>query len=96
MNIENIQKIVETILVLVKSIVGRERFLLILIKLVPLLKVKFKQVGAEIKDLDEEEINFLIEMIIGHGFDKIQAENFLNHMRQDGKITIKSIIKSFK
>ena len=96
MNIENTQLVLERILVLVKSIVQRERLVFILIKLVPLLKVKFKQIGAEIKDLDDEEINFLIEMILGHGFTQEQAQAFLEHMKSDGKITIRSIIKSFK
>ena len=95
-NIENVIKALNQILVLVTSIKNKERWIFVLIKLVPALKIKYKLLGAEIKDLDEEEVSELLEIITSYGYTLPKAEVFLNHLVSNGKVTIKSIINLMK
>jgi len=93
MNIENIKKALHEILVLVKAIIAKESILMIVIKGLPALTIKFKLLGAEIRDLDEAEISELIDIITSYGFSIEKSGEFIKHLTEKNRVTLRSIFK---
>jgi hypothetical protein len=94
--IENLRLIIIALTSIIKDIKGRRKILgIILLNLNKVLRINFKELKLEAKDISEDERQELMKLIIEQGFELQIAEKVIAAFKEGKKIkdVIKELIK---
>ena len=85
--IENIKLALEAIINIIGKIRERRQAMeIVLLSVGKVVKIKFKAIGKEIKDLDPTEREELIDLIVAKGFPVLNAEKVINNLSNGIKL----------
>ena len=91
---EQIRLILTIIIGIAKSIKASEKpVTIVLAQIGKVIKIRFKELAAEIKDLTAEEIQGEIEYIVSEGFKESVAKKLLNNLTGAKASTIPNLVK---
>jgi hypothetical protein len=92
--IENIKLALEAIINIINKIRERRQPLeVVLLSVGKVVKIKFKAIGKEIKDLDPLEREDIVDLIVSMGFPKLNAEKVVTNLSNGTKLRPIAIAK---
>jgi glycosylphosphatidylinositol transamidase (GPIT) subunit GPI8 len=92
--IENIKSVLTVIIDLVKSVKETKKPLLSLaLQIGKIVKINFKEIRPEVKDLDADERKDLILWFVSHGFSNNIALKAINNITSEKRTTILNLAK---
>ena len=92
--IENIKLALEAIITIINHIkASRKPLAIALLSIGKIVKINFKLIGSEIKDLGQDEREELVGLIVEKGFTQINALNVIDNLSKGIKIKPLAIAK---
>jgi Holliday junction resolvasome RuvABC DNA-binding subunit len=94
MGIENIKTVLQVVISIVEQVKSTGKPLLsIVLNLGKIVKINFKEITKEVKDIDVNERAELIEWFIELGFKKAIAEKALKNIESEKRTTLLNLAK---